>query len=105
MGQYPGAIIVRSTTTGTTTTTSTTTARTTASSDHPARLVWEPVEENAAIAQEEIEEDEDYHNDEYSEEENTIEWGEVPEEGEKPSLRDGTIRLSGGPDDNEGNVE
>ena len=34
-----------------------------------------------------------------------VEWGDVVENGENPSLKDGTIRLTGGRDDAEGNVE
>ena len=34
-----------------------------------------------------------------------VEWGSVVENGENPSLKDGTIRLTGGRDDAEGNVE
>ena len=34
-----------------------------------------------------------------------VEWGSVVENGESPSLKDGTIRLTGGRDDAEGNVE
>lgn len=34
-----------------------------------------------------------------------VEWGSVVENGETPSLKDGTIRLTGGRDDAEGNVE
>ena len=34
-----------------------------------------------------------------------VEWGGVVENGETPSLKDGTIRLTGGRDDAEGNVE
>ena len=36
---------------------------------------------------------------------NEVEWGSVVENGESPSLKDGTIRLTGGRDDAEGNVE
>ena len=34
-----------------------------------------------------------------------VEWGSDIENGDNPSLKDGTIRLTGGRDDAEGNVE
>jgi len=110
-GNYPRAIIVRTTTTTTTTTTSTTPTTTTSV---PPHLEWQrasqredvtPIRGDGIIIEDD---DEDY----YEENPNTVEWGEEPtnevcpeSEDCRPSLKDGTIRLTGGRDETEGNVE
>ena len=106
-GAYPQAIIVRSTSPTTTTMTTSTTSTTAVTSIHPeetvnnipSRLIYEPISENTIDDAED--KDIDYHNDVYDEVENEIEWGETPAEGESPSLRDRTIKLTGGRDENE----
>ena len=106
-GNYPRAIIVRTTTTTTTTTTSTTPTTTTRV---PPHLEWQrasqredvtPIRGDGIIIEDD---DEDY----YEEIPNTIEWGEEPtnevcpeSEDCRPSLKDGTIRLTGGRDETE----
>ena len=108
-GGYPDPIIVLTTTTTTTTSTSTTTTTTTTTQSPPVtppRLAWTSYYEDtseglssnrADVAIVPLEEQEGGHEE--------VEWGSVVENGESPSLKDGTIRLTGGRDDAEGNVE
>ena len=106
-GGYPDPIIVLTTTTTTTTSTTTTTTTTTQSPPvTPPRLAWTSYYEDtseglssnrADVAIVPLEEQEGGHNE--------VEWGSVVENGESPSLKDGTIRITGGRDDAEGNVE
>jgi len=109
-GAYPDPIIVVTTTSTTTTTTTTTTKATTTSTQRPRvtapLLDWTSYHEDtsegvslnrADVAIVPLEEQEG--------ERDEVEWGGVVENGETPSLKDGTIRLTGGRDDAEGNVE
>merc|ERR1711971_440505 len=95
-GAYPDPIIVVTTTTTTTQSPPVT----------PPRLDWTSYHEDtsegisanrADVAIVPLEEQEGGREE--------VEWGSVVENGENPSLKDGTIRLTGGRDDAEGNVE
>merc|ERR1711970_764606 len=111
---YPSAIIVRTTTTTTTTSTTstTTTTTTTITAREPHRLVWEVMENNNEIpARGDGIAIEDYSDDYDENKENTVAWGEESNNDDcdnsdcRPSLKDGSIRLTGGRDETEGNVE
>ena len=108
-GVYPNAIIVRSTTTTTTSTTTTTTTASTSTRrpvhpvpPTPPHLQWTTYNEDSdgtstnEVVLVPLEE---------REEENiaAIEWGE--REGGNAALKDGSIRLTNGKDETEGNVE
>jgi len=116
-GTYPSAIIVRTTTTTTTTTTTSTTTTTTTTvqtitAREPHRLVWEVMESNNEIP---VRGDgiaiEDYRDDYEENKENSVDWGDESDNDDcdstdcRPSLKDGSIRLTGGRDETEGNVE